>query len=184
MSTQISALLKDLRSLRDPHLEIGRSVFGPKGGPLWAFDFLGIATMNRSLSLLRGFCDLIESKNFICAASLVRLQLDNCIRFSAAWLVKDPYEFARCVMNGTPIRDIRDNDKKKLTDAYCVAKLSETRPWVGEVYAGTSGYIHLSEKHIFNAIGLGEGDGEITMKISAHDHFVTESHYVEAIRRI
>ena len=146
INQRVSAALQELRSLHDPHLEIGKAVFGPKGGLVWAFDFLGVATINRSLSHLRGFWDLIDSENFICAAPLVRLQLDNCIRFSAAWLVKDPHEFARRVMDGTPIKSIKDNNGKNLTDAYCVKKLSVTRPWVGEVYGGTSGYVHLSEK--------------------------------------
>src|SRR2546427_10538241 len=67
------------------------------------------AALNRSLSLVLGFCDLIPD-NYICAAPLIRLQLDSAVRFSALWLVADPKDFAKRVSSGKPIRKLKDRD--------------------------------------------------------------------------
>ena len=54
------------------------------------------------------------------------------------------------VFGGTPIKKIEDKGGKFMTDGYLAGKLNEKYPWVLNVYKKTSGYIHLSETHIFN----------------------------------
>jgi hypothetical protein len=51
-------------------------------------DMYIIAAMKRSLCLLRGFADLVESRNYVAAAPLVRLQMDNALRVAALARVK------------------------------------------------------------------------------------------------
>ncbi len=53
------------------------------------------------------------------------------------------------VFGGTPIKKIEDKGGKFMTDGYLAGKLNEKYPWVLNVYKKTSGYIHLSETHIF-----------------------------------
>ena len=146
-------------------------------------DIFAIAVLNRSLCLTEAFCDLLEKKNFVVAASLLRLQLDNLVRFQAAWLVDKPNEFATLVLSGRKISDLKDRNGKFMKDFFLVGKLSEKYPRMKEVYKQTSGYIHLSEKHIFNALGKKEKDLKepFTMKISSTDEFVTDKDYLEAL---
>jgi hypothetical protein len=60
------------------------------GRDIYPLDLLAVAAMNRSLCLISGFRTLIASKNFISAAPLLRLQIDNCLRFFAAELAPSP----------------------------------------------------------------------------------------------
>jgi hypothetical protein len=130
---------------------------------------------------MTGFVELIESRNFIAAAPLIRLQLDNCLRLSAGTLVKDPHKFAMNVLEGVPIKKQKDMSNEKMTDAYLVKMLSKRYSWIDEVYKNTSGYVHLSEKHIFNAMRAGNKDASFELKITDKDVFVTEDVYLGAI---
>lgn len=68
-----------------------------------------------------------------------------------------------------------------MIDSYLVKQLSKEYPWIKKVYDNTSGYVHLSEKHIFNAIKPGKEVNMIEMKISPVDNDIPEQFYVEAI---
>ena len=68
-----------------------------------------------------------------------------------------------------------------MTDFYLVEKLAERYSWVKDVYANTSGYIHLSEKHILNAIEPGEKEYTLNLKITDVDAFITDEIYFGAV---
>jgi hypothetical protein len=171
-----------LRSRREKHFELGRRIIEAFGGALYGFDILAIASLNRSVSLLSAFCHLIEVRNFISAAPLIRLQLDNAMRLCAANLAADPHEFTVQVMEGAPIKKLKDRSGHLLTDTYLVQSLARRHPWVTSVYDNTSGYIHLSEKHIFNALAVAEGkERSLNMKISDRDEFLSDETYLQAI---
>ncbi len=138
--------------------------------------------MNRSLALISGFCTLIESQNFLAGAPLVRLQLDSCLRFSAPWYASDMNEVAEKVFHGVQVRNLKDRAGNKMTDGYLVKKLAVHHPWVSEVYKHTSGFIHLSEKHIFNALHVADKEERtVVLKVSNQDAWVPPSEYLEAI---
>jgi hypothetical protein len=170
--------IQGLRNMKKEHLEIGKYMLKDALFPL---DFLAVATLNRSLCLIRGFCSLLEAKNMVAAAPLLRMQLDNCLRFSAAWLVKDPHQFAFSVLQGTPIRKLKDQDGILLHDKYLVEKLTAEYSWVEAVYENSSGYVHLSEKHIFNCLTVSKEGRQFEMKITDEDSFVPDAIYIEAI---
>jgi hypothetical protein len=120
------------------------------GGNVYPVDLLAKAVLHRSTNLVRGFTTLIEQGNFICAAPLLRLQLDNCLRFYAVFVVEDPHDFAIEVLKGTPVRKQKDKTGSLMTDAYLVKQLNQIYPWISRVYERTSGYVHLSDAHILN----------------------------------
>lgn len=161
--------------------KLAKEMFGADNRTMYPMDIYTCAATNRSLCLIDGFITLIRKKNFLAAVPLVRMQLDNVLRFAAAWMVKKPHEFAQDVFDGKHIRNLEDRHGKKLTDYYLVKQLSKEYPWIKKVYENTSGYIHLSEKHIFNAIKPGKRKNEIEMKISPIDDNIPEHFYVEAI---
>lgn len=123
-------------------------------GKLYHLDFYLNGTYSRALSLIEGFVNLLESRNYMAASHLVRPYLDNFLRLFAAHLVKNPNEFANQAMKGKKVEEFFDKERPKqaLKDWYLREKASESYPWINEVYKQTSGYIHFSSKHIFNPI--------------------------------
>jgi hypothetical protein len=179
MSEELRAAIRGLRAYRERHKELGRMMY--ESGPLYPLDLLATAAMNRSLNLTIAFCNLVEERNFLAAAPLLRLQLDSCLRLSAAWLVESPHAFAEKVLRGERVDKIKDRDGQPMRDQYLVNKLTEEYPWVKSVYEETSGYVHLSNKHIFNAHRAGKDEGIIEGKIAEGDSYVKEDLYLEAI---
>ena len=114
------------------------------------------------------------------AAPLLRLQIGNCARFFASFIVKDPHTFAMSVMKGEQVNKLKDQDGKTMNDAYLVIKLSRDEPWVERVYKEASGWVHLSDKHMFNAFQVGP-DNKLYGRIGLEDSFIPESLYLEAI---
>jgi hypothetical protein len=49
------------------------------------------------------------------------------------------------------------------------------------LYTQTSGYVHLSNKHVFNAMGSENEDGRLRLKITDKDAFVPNELYEEVI---
>lgn len=142
-----------LKSFEHRYLLMAKTSKVP-GSNLFHLDYYFDGVYSRALSLLEGFIVLLESRNFMAASHLVRPYLDNFLRLFAAWLVKDPHEFANEVMKGKKVEEFfdKENEKQALKDWYLRNKASESYPWISEVYKQTSGYIHFSSKHIYNPI--------------------------------
>lgn len=178
----ISQGLQNIRNLKADHMEVGKML----AGNIYPLDFLAFAVLNRSLCLSFGFASLVEQRNFVAAAPLLRFQLDNALRFYASTLVKEPHEFSMAVLRGEAIRDMKDGSGKRMTDAYLLSsfvadtRLDIDRSWLSSVYEQTSGYVHLSEKHMFNCLQAGDA-GKFQMKISEVDEYVPDSIYAEGI---
>lgn len=145
------------------------------GHKLFSLDLLAVAALNRSLSNSSAFTQLIRAQNYLVAASLVRFQLDTFLRFFASYLVSDPHEFASSVLAGTAVRKLKDQSGALMADQHLVKSVSSEYPWVTSVYRSTSGFIHLSDKHIFSAIQSVEDDGTFSMLIGSNpDRFPRE----------
>lgn len=177
--------LSQLVPLDMAHLELGRQMFEAFSGALYGMDLLAAGTLNRSKAHMAGFRQLVAAKNLICAGALFRLQLDTALRFHAAFLVEKPHDVALAVLGGKRVRDLKDRDGEKMTDAYLVKKLGQEYDWVSRVYEQTSGYVHLSNTHLMSAMGPTEGssesDGSLTIKIAAEDKPLPSWIYIEAI---
>jgi len=183
MNPRVEEALQELKCYEKRHLKLHEDMFSGRRVGWYALDFLAVATLKRSLRLTTGFCTLIEARNFIAAVPLLRLQLDNYLRFSAAWLVDDPQEFARKVVNGTRIKDLKDRSGERMSDCYLKETRAKDCPWVSDLYKNTSDYIHLSNKHVFNAIQASDaGDGKFTAKVSSEDEYISDETYLEAIQ--
>lgn len=128
---------------------LAMDVMTADSGKFFSLDMMVLAAITRALSQNLGFVQLVESRNFLCAAPLVRLQLDIALRISAAWLVQNPHKFAEQVWDGEEVGKIKDKNGIRMTDAYLVDKLSLNFPWVPKVYKHSSGFVHLSQKHFY-----------------------------------
>ena len=133
MNDDLNKLISKLKSFREKHFELGKRVIEADDGALYPLDLLIIASLNRSVSLIKGFASLIEQKNFISAAPLLRLQLDNCLRLSACTLVSNPHEFAVRIFEGERVNNMKDRNGKKMGDGYLAKKMSDDYPWILDV---------------------------------------------------
>lgn len=178
----IIQLLEDLEKLNDAHLEQGKAIMKAFGGAVYAFDLLSFAVLNRSMSLTSGFITLMRKDNFVAAAPLIRIQLDNFLRYVAGWLVSDPHGFAVKILSGKHIKNIKTKEGKRMTDRFLVDEFSKEFKWIKSVYKNTSGYIHLSDKHmLINITELDSKQRTITSKISDKDDHIPEKFKVEAV---
>lgn len=134
-----------------------------------------LMVLKRSLSLVFGFTSMMRQKNFLCAAPIIRLQIDNLLRFRAAFLVDNQSGFVVDVLEGKEVRNLKDRSDKRMTDAYLQDKLSNDYPWIKSTYKKTSGYIHLSEEHFHNTVRRKDGGEvrEIELYIGADDQMVS-----------
>jgi hypothetical protein len=183
MNPRVEKALLKLKCYEKTHLELYEDMFSGRPDGWYELDFLAVAVLKRSLHLTTGFCTLIRARNFIAAVPLLRLQLDTFLRFSAAWLVDDPHDFARQVVNGKPIAKLKDKSGKLMSDSYLKHIRNKVHPWVCALYDRASGYIHLSNMHVFNAIQASKtGDGKFVAKVSAEDEYIPDKLYLEAIQ--
>ena len=111
-------------------------------------DFVVLAVLSRSLALMEGFRLVVENRNLLCAAPLIRLQIDSVMRLYAFSLVEDPKPLLVALLEDKPLNRLTSREGNSLTDRYLHQELSKVYPWVDSVYRATSSFIHLSAPHM------------------------------------
>jgi hypothetical protein len=180
MKEKLEEHLKILEEGTSLHVEIAKKIIKFYANPM---NIYLITILRRSMSLMHGFALCIRAQNLMCAIPLVRFQLDNLLRLRAAFLTNDPDGLATEFFKGTPVRNMRDKHGNKMTDKYLQQALSTEYPWLKELYEKTSGYVHLSDKHFYNAlVSLGlPDDTKMEMYIGPVDQIVESKIYEDAI---
>ncbi|GEL09543.1 hypothetical protein SAMN05192550_1456 [Flavobacterium glycines] len=182
ISKNLGEEIKKLESKESQLLDIAKKL---NSGNFYPLDFLSNAIINRSLKLIFGFTTLLKDENFIAASHLVRCHLDNVIRFSASWIVDDPHDFATKVIDGIQIDTLKDKNGKLMKDWYLRNLLNEEYPWITNVYKQSSGYVHFSNKHIFNSIkSVDSNKRTMQFSFSKKDNEIDENLKIEAIQCI
>jgi hypothetical protein len=185
MSPQSQAVLDGLAGVHAQQDEIKQAalaMMGPRGTPFYTIDLVAIAALNRAAALTAAFGLLIERRNLVSAAAILRMQLDSALRFSALWRVVDPHAAASAILKGTRINRLKDRDGQKLTDARLQELMSTEKDWVPEVYEKTSGFVHFSDAHVASAIFPSPNDPDaFRFKVDAEDEDVPDQLYLEAI---
>jgi hypothetical protein len=122
------------------------------GAQSYLSDILIIGALKRTLALSQGFRTHIRDKNFTCAGTLMRAQLDTALRVNALSLCSNCEDYARGVLEGKRVDKMKDRHGKRLTDSYLVEKLSEKYSWVTPLYDQLCEFGHLSNRHIFTGM--------------------------------
>lgn len=115
---------------------------------------------NRAISLIKSFEILFKTKNYSTAISLVRLQIDNCLRLYAMTICNPEFLLTE-ITKGNQVRRLKDRDGKKMTDAYLIKKLDEIMPNLKSLYNETSGFIHFSMEHLKANNKFSEKEGKM-----------------------
>jgi hypothetical protein len=129
-------------------------------GNMHTMDLFCNAVINRALALSKGFRTLAETNNYISAVPLIRIQIDNCLRFFASMIVADYNSFFMKYLEGEHIGNLTDASGERMTDTYLAKKMNkELFPGIYNMYKNTSSYIHLSNEHSFLHNKIVENDG-------------------------
>lgn len=188
MNDEIKNKLEVLKKYDEKFLILTEKILSAYGGAVYPVDEIVVGIIKRSLSLLDGFCTMIENNNNLCAASLVRLHLDSLLRFHALHLVGNPHELSRRILKGERLDKIKDKNNKQLKDRYLAEEVNKRYNWVLRVYEETSGFVHLSKKHYFYAITkVRDSDHTVSWAIGAKEKHITEKtilEYIEGFRAI
>jgi hypothetical protein len=177
----IQAALQQLDDDKQALLNAWEAMIGGSGAPVFPLDLLASGAVKRAVSASAAIKVLVESWNMVSARSLLRTHLDTALRFSAAWLVENPHEFATLAISGRPINKLKDREGKSLTDARLVDIRSRDWPWLPNVYDNLCGYVHFSATHLFDAVKSVDEDGQINLLISEIDADFPESSWLELI---
>jgi hypothetical protein len=141
----------------------------PAGAPIFSLDLLAFAAVNRHSSTTTAFTMMVRSWNMVIARALLRMHIDTSLRFSAAWHVNEPHEFADCVIKGQRIDKMKSREGARLTDAHLVELHKESHPWLPDVYEHLSGYVHFSSAHVSNAVKSVCSEEAFTMELLVSD---------------
>lgn len=133
--------LSDLKRIREAASGLAKEMIGTI---LIDFDLFYSSVLNRSLSLLDGFIEMLKTRNLACAGILLRTQLDNCMRLYASFIAADKNEFLKRFMEGDRIDDLKDVKGNLMRDYYLHTSLTRFDERISEVYKRASGYVHLS----------------------------------------
>lgn len=171
-----------LEELYEPQVKFGHELMIADNGNLYPLDLLALASIKRSISLQAAMLSLIRDNNYFSAASLLRLQIDSCMRFYAVFLVDDPHDLSTRVLAGEEIRKIKDRNGNKMADAYLISIISKEYEWMERVYKTTSGFVHLSNKHLFSYIEkVNDDERSVSFVLGEEDNHVNDVFWIEMI---
>jgi len=178
MNNNINKRLTFLEESKISHFNIVKIL----SGQVEPIDIYAFMVLKRSISLVFGFIELIRNKNLICAAPLIRLQIDNLLRFHAAFLVDNQSQFVVEVLQKKEVRKIKDRSGNYMSDIYLQDVLESDYSWLKGTYKNTSGYIHLSDQHFFNTLRASKSDrkGAVEIYIGPDDKMVSDEVYLGA----
>jgi len=145
-------------------------------------DLFVLGATKRVLSLASGFRTLMTARNFTCCAGLLRMQVDTAARIYGLTLVDDMDALCEAVLSGARFDKQKDREGQPLKDSRLVSKLGEQFPWVPNVYKETSGFVHLSERHLFSSIAKTDSANRtVHFSISAEDPKRDDEAYFEIL---
>lgn len=173
---RVQALLTAVTDDRQSLLKVGLGE-----GALFPLDLMAFGALKRSISTASAMVMMVKTWNMVCARTLLRTHIDTSLRFSAAWLVEKPHDFATKVLQGERIDRMKSRSGERLTDAYLVATRAPDYPWLPDVYANLSGYVHFSGSHITTAVARFGADRTMEIEISETDLRFPELSWVEVL---
>jgi hypothetical protein len=137
-----------LDGLRVHHIDLAQRVLLAHDGALYTIDLVMLAAVSRSYSLVEGFLDAFDNWNLFVAAPIVRMQIDTLVRIAYLARVSQADEFALKIIGGSEFRSLEDAEGNRLFDRRLLEHAQDVHPWLGDVYAATSGWVHFSPDQV------------------------------------
>jgi len=155
----------ELGQLHDHHVPLASRFVGA-GGALYTLDLWIVGVAQRSFHLVEGFIQAFDDWNLIVAAPIVRMQIENLVRTAYVFQAPEPTALVVKLVSGEQLNRMpRPEPRKLLTDAYLVHRAGLLYSWLPPVYDASNEWVHVSDRHVFNAINLTEtGESTITFE--------------------
>lgn len=151
---EVGAIQQSLSTLRTAELN---AVIPFMNGDCTQGDLYLASTSEYVMRLIDGFISMLESRNLVCVAQLLRAQVGVCLRTFALFAAEDQDDFLKQVFRGVPVNRLKDFSGEKMSDGRLQDLLEKIDPKVRDVYKVTSGFVHFSTD-ILPSMGVpGEG---------------------------
>lgn len=141
--------IEQLQELRKQAVSIAAGIIGET---LCIDDLFFCASADRCIRLIDGFIPMLQARNLTCAGVLLRIQMDNCMRTYAAFIAEDRNAVIQCILDGTPIKKLKDANGNLMHDGFLKEEVAKLDPRFSTVYNNASGYVHLSEKAFYQTV--------------------------------
>lgn len=148
-SIALASRIEQLQTLRKNAVTIAAGIIGES---LCMEELFFCASVDRCMRLIDGFIPMLQDRNLTCAGVLLRMQMDNCMRTYAAFIAEDRNAAVQCVIDGNPIKNLKDTNVKKMTDGHLKDEITKIDSVFSKVYDNASGYVHLSEKAFYQTV--------------------------------
>lgn len=146
---KLAAYIEQLQELRKEAVSLATGIIGET---LCMDDLFFCASVDRCIRLIDGLIPVLKDRNLTCVGILLRMQMDNCMRTYAAFIAENRKAVIQCILNGTPIKSLKDAKGNKMLDGYLKDEVAKIDPIFSEVYNNASGYVHLSEKAFYQTV--------------------------------
>lgn len=113
-------------------------------GDFTEWDLYLAVSCEYCMRLIDGMIPMLESRNFVCAAQLLRAQIGACMRTFALFVCDDVNLFLQTFFSNGRIDKLKDRKGKKLTDGRLKSLLCRFDPTIAETYDIASGLTHYS----------------------------------------
>ena len=120
-------------------------------GDFTQWDLYLASSSEYAMRLIDGFISMLESRNLVCVAQLLRAQVGVCLRTFALFAAEDQDDFLKQVFHNVPVSKLKDRSGKKMSDRRLQDLLEEFDPMVKDVYGTTSGFVHFEVEFNFGA---------------------------------
>lgn len=151
-----------------------------EGKSFYTADLVLFGLLNRNICLLKAMPPLFKDRNIHALAPLLRVQLDGLLRLHAFRLVESMDDLAAHVISGKSLRKFKDRDGQQLHDSNLVSSIKTELPWVESMYNTLSGWVHLSESHVFSAATAGSRERSIVIGVGSFESELPDSLFDEA----
>lgn len=146
---ELDTYVKQLHKLRKEAVSIASGIIGET---LCTDDLFFCASVDRCIRLIDGLIPMLKDRNLTCVGVFLRMQMDNCMRTYAAFIAEDRKAVIQCILDGTPIKNLKDTNGNKMFDGYLKDQMTKIDPIFPAVYDNASGYVHLSEKAFYQTV--------------------------------
>ena len=148
----ISGIEGELEDLRRREI---RAVVFLMNGDFTAWNLYLAASCGQTVRLIDGAQLMLEGRNVVCAAVLLRTMIGVCLRTFAIFTVDEPNVFLEDVfLKGGRVDKHKDKKGENLTDGRLEGLLSDFDSRVKDAYDETSGYIHYSSSTLSTMGGV------------------------------
>lgn len=113
-------------------------------GDFTQWDLYLALSSEYAVRLIDGFIPMIESRNLVCVAQLLRAQVGVCLRTFALFVAEDQDGFLERAFLDGRIDKLNDRHGKRMTDARLQSLIKPFDEQIKDVYDATSGFVHFS----------------------------------------